>query len=59
MIFKKLKNAKDCLQTQLWDDDDEFLFFSCIFLMRVGGSYNVCVCVADRMYRGLYGKMCT
>lgn len=35
-------------------------FFSCIFLMQVGGSQSYpCVCIADILYKGIYGKMCT
>lgn len=36
MIFKNIKNAKNCLQIQLWDDDEEFLVLFLMYIFNAG-----------------------
>lgn len=49
MIFKKLKNAKDCLQIQLWDEDDkkEFLWVFFMYIFNAGWWVTI---LSMRMY---------
>lgn len=36
VIFKNIKNAKNCLQIQLWDDDEEFLVLFLMYIFNAG-----------------------